>query len=79
VRETNRKAMAIYETWNALNPQHRHEWKEVDEIEINAFIGLLILAGVMRSMNENLEELWSIESGRPIFRASMPLKRRFFS
>ena len=57
MRETNRKAVAIYQAWNNLNPQHPHDWKAVDEIEMTDSIGILILAGVFRSMNESLEEL----------------------
>ncbi|KAL6456582.1 hypothetical protein MHYP_G00351260 [Metynnis hypsauchen] len=45
-------------------------WKKMDEIDL----GLLILAGVYRSQGEAAASLWDGESGRPIFRATMPLK-----
>ena len=50
-------------------------WKRMDEVDLYAYIGLLILAGVYRSRGEAAASLWDAESGRPIFRATMPLKR----
>jgi hypothetical protein len=49
-------------------------WKRLDEIDLRAYIGLLILAGVYRSRGEATCNLWDAESGRAIFRATMPLK-----
>ena len=43
--------------------------------EMKACIGLLILSGVLRSRGESLEQMWSVDYGRPIMRATMPLKR----
>ncbi|KAL1394965.1 hypothetical protein pipiens_001279, partial [Culex pipiens pipiens] len=43
--------------------------------ELEAFIGLMILAAVIKGNKEALEGLWAEEMGRPIFRATMPLKR----
>lgn len=51
------------------------DWTEVDDTEMFAYIGTLLLAGVFRSNNESTESLWDFEKGRPIFRAIMPLKR----
>ncbi|KAK7907107.1 hypothetical protein WMY93_015719 [Mugilogobius chulae] len=51
------------------------DWKDVDAIEIRAYIGLLILAGVYRSKGESTESLWDKCNGRPIFRATMSHKR----
>ncbi|XP_032364545.1 piggyBac transposable element-derived protein 4 [Etheostoma spectabile] len=51
------------------------EWKAMDATDLRAYLGLLILAGVYRSRNEALESLWHEESGRAIFRATMPVKR----
>ncbi|XP_014912949.1 piggyBac transposable element-derived protein 4-like [Poecilia latipinna] len=48
-------------------------WKKMDEIDLQAYIGLLILAGVYRSRGEAAASLWDAESGRPIFRATMAL------
>ena len=39
-------------------------WKMMDEIDLRAYIGLLILAGVYRSRGEATCSLWDTESGR---------------
>lgn len=50
-------------------------WKAgMGEAELRAYAGLLILAGVYRSRGEAAASLWDAESGRSIFRATMPLK-----
>ena len=69
VRETNRHARLVMKQWNDKNPGKERQWSETDGDEILAFIGLLTLAGVHRSKNEDLNDLWSIVNGRPIFRA----------
>ncbi|KAL0183256.1 hypothetical protein M9458_022631, partial [Cirrhinus mrigala] len=53
----------------------RDTWKDVDWTDLQAFFGLLFLAGVYRSHHEAVSSLWHGETGRPIFRATMPLKR----
>ncbi|CAM4802175.1 unnamed protein product [Rotaria magnacalcarata] len=78
VRETNRQAHRVIKQWNDQNPGKEHQWNETDSDEIWAFIGILILAGVHRSKNEDLDELWSMINGGPIFRATMS-KNRFKS
>ena len=50
------------------------EWRGMDETDLRAYVGLLILAGVYRSRGEAVTSLWDTESGRAIFRATMPLK-----
>uniref|UniRef100_A0A8D0GYX9 PiggyBac transposable element-derived protein domain-containing protein n=1 Tax=Sphenodon punctatus TaxID=8508 RepID=A0A8D0GYX9_SPHPU len=50
-------------------------WQPITELELRAYIGLRILAGVCRSSGETLDELWSTERGRPQFRATMSLAR----
>lgn len=50
-------------------------WNDVDWTEIEAFFGLMLLAGVYRSQNEALASLWDAESGRSIFRPVMSLKK----
>ncbi|XP_052423857.1 piggyBac transposable element-derived protein 4 isoform X5 [Carassius gibelio] len=49
-------------------------WKNLDWTDLQAFLGVLILAGVYRSHHEAIDNLWHAESGRPIFRATMSLK-----
>ncbi|KAG1971378.1 hypothetical protein F2P79_002510 [Pimephales promelas] len=48
-------------------------WKNLDWTDIQAYLGLLILAGVYRSHHEALSSLWNGVSGRPIFPATMTL------
>ncbi|XP_035772477.1 uncharacterized protein LOC102793740, partial [Neolamprologus brichardi] len=50
-------------------------WREIDLVDLQAYKGLLILAGVYRSNNEATKSLWDAESGRPIFRATMSLEQ----
>lgn len=47
-------------------------WANIEATEIQAFFGLLILAGVLKSHNESSTSLWDSEMGRAIFRATMP-------
>ncbi|XP_039893081.1 piggyBac transposable element-derived protein 4-like [Simochromis diagramma] len=49
-------------------------WKPMGRVEFRAYVGLLVLAGVYRSRGEACESLWDAESGRSVFRATMPLK-----
>ncbi|XP_053285620.1 piggyBac transposable element-derived protein 4-like [Pleuronectes platessa] len=49
-------------------------WKGMDATDLRAYVGLLILASVYRSRGEAAASLWDAESGRAIFRATMPLK-----
>ncbi|CAG4970654.1 unnamed protein product [Parnassius apollo] len=55
--------------------QKRNGWEALDETELDAYLGILIFAGVFKSNDESLESLWSEAYGRPIFRATMSLKR----
>lgn len=51
----------------------------VDKVELSAFFGLLYLAGVFKSNNEDLQSLFATDgTGRDIFRATMSLKRFYF-
>ncbi|XP_071369448.1 piggyBac transposable element-derived protein 4-like [Centroberyx affinis] len=47
------------------------DWKDIDATDLQAYIGLLILAGVYRSRNESTRSLWDDHTGRAIFRATM--------
>ncbi|XP_034533127.1 piggyBac transposable element-derived protein 4-like [Notolabrus celidotus] len=46
-------------------------WKDIDLVDLEAYIGLLLLAGVYRSRSENVKSLWDDQTGRAIFRATM--------
>ncbi|XP_041864774.1 piggyBac transposable element-derived protein 4-like [Melanotaenia boesemani] len=49
-------------------------WMDIDKVQLDAYLGLLLLAGVYRSCNEATASLWDGESGRSIFRATMSLQ-----
>lgn len=60
----------------------RYKWSDLTQVphtcttEIKALIGLLYLAGVMRSNRHNLEDLWASDgTGVDIFRNTMSLQR----
>ena len=50
-------------------------WREVTDKELLCFLGLSILSGVYKSRNESVQQLWSLEDGRPIFNKSMARTR----
>ncbi len=50
-------------------------WQDLDVVDLEAYIGLLILAGVYKSKGEATASLWSAETGRAIFPATMSLKK----
>ncbi|XP_045080530.1 piggyBac transposable element-derived protein 4-like [Coregonus clupeaformis] len=51
-----------------------NKWRKMDQMDLQAYVGVLILAGVYRSSKEATSSLWHAESGRTIFRATMTLK-----
>uniref|UniRef100_A0A1A7Y6J1 PiggyBac transposable element-derived protein domain-containing protein n=1 Tax=Iconisemion striatum TaxID=60296 RepID=A0A1A7Y6J1_9TELE len=60
---------------NTEGRRKNKSWVDTDIVELRAFLGLLILAGVYRSNGESSSSLWGEETGRPIFRATMSLRR----
>lgn len=57
------------------NPQE-YSLKDLDNIELKAFLGLLVYSSVFKSNHEDLNILFSTEGyGRDIFRATMSKKR----
>jgi hypothetical protein len=59
VRETNRQGNLALKKSNDQNPDNEQISKDTDSDEMWAFVGLLILAGVHRSKNKSLGELYS--------------------
>lgn len=66
---TNKEAKQVTAT-KKLKP-----WKDTDAIEIQAFIGLLLTAGHIKSNHQSYDILWDKMYGPPIFRATMGLNR----
>lgn len=83
LRETNRKGAKITSDINNLlirkypdatkRPPER-VFKPFLEHEIDAFLGILIIAGVHKSNKEHLSDLWKSDS-IPLIRATMPRNR----
>lgn len=46
-------------------------WRDIDDTDVRAYTGLMILAGVYRSKGESTYNLWDDQSGHAIFRATM--------
>ncbi|XDV11586.1 hypothetical protein PO909_000484 [Leuciscus waleckii] len=67
-------ATAPTQTPGQLLRVYGESWKEVDWVDLQAYIGLLLLAGVYRSHNEATMSLWNADTGRAIFRATMSLQ-----
>lgn len=49
-------------------------WRPMGHAEFRPYVGLLILAGMYRSLSEAFEILWHPEMGCTVFRTTMPLK-----
>ena len=83
LRETNRKARRVYEAFNNnlaerfRNASERpplRTFEPFTEVELSAFIGILIAAGVHRNNKENLEDMWKVDA-LPLIRAAMSRDR----
>lgn len=53
----------------------QQDWKHTDAVEIRAFIGLLISAGIEKSSKRYYREFFDPLRGHPIFRATIGFKR----
>lgn len=77
-RHTNRKAEKEYYKWNAENPNKKVLiWDALQEEELLAYIGLLIVIGSHRSNYEAVDQLWK-KNAFPLYRATMSV-RRFYN
>lgn len=75
IRQTNRKGNEVYATHNFINPEKPpKKWKLLTEKEFDAYLAILINAGVHQSNNEHTKMLWATTSN-PLYRASMGLNR----
>ncbi|KAF2892753.1 hypothetical protein ILUMI_13420 [Ignelater luminosus] len=64
--------------WANAEGQRKHGdlRKHLDHEEFLRFVGLLILAGVYKSHNKEITNLWNVEDGRPIFNKTMKEENR---
>lgn len=44
----------------------QEKWKPLDQTDLHAFIGILVLAGAYRSKGEATGSLWNEENGRTV-------------
>ncbi|KAM9323738.1 piggyBac transposable element-derived protein 4-like [Gastrophryne carolinensis] len=54
---------------------HGNMWNDLHNDDLDAYIGVLLLAGVYKSCNEATDSLWDASTGRNIFRATMSLQK----
>ena len=54
---------------------YREKWQDLQQDELDRFLGILILAGAYKSCDEPIQQMWSKLHGRPIFSAAMPRNR----
>lgn len=75
ITQTNRYGRDAVDKWNEENPDSKPRvWKELTDIELDAFIGILLAAGVTHNNMQKSELLWQTDA-LPIFRAAMSHKR----
>lgn len=75
MRHTNKKARRVYEEYNKNNPTKKQlEWTDLTIREIEAFLGLLITAGVNHANSQCTADMWKTTS-YPLYRASMSINR----
>ena len=77
-RYTNRKALDIVSDLRLHKKQVYNYMKIFTADDILACLGLLLYAGTDRDNFTAVQDLWSPEDGKPIFRATMSLKRFLF-
>lgn len=74
IRETNRKGRQVIAEWNESHPTKIKEWDPVKIIEFDAYLGILICAGVYKSSDEDVCDLWK-SNANPLYRASLSRNR----
>lgn len=75
IQETNRKANQLYMEYNNEHPEIEPKtWSTLTAVEFDAYLGVLITAGVRHSNDEHLRDLWTTDA-YPLYRAAMGLNR----
>lgn len=82
LRHSNKKGRKVTDEWNRKladkypppNTPSPKVFIPFTEVELDAFLGVLIAAGVHRSNREHVSEMWKLES-LPLFRAAMSRDR----
>ena len=66
----NRKSKEVTAALNLANPTKKKEWKPVTVKEFDAFVAILLYAGLTRSKHEPATELWGA-TRCPIYKAAL--------
>lgn len=74
IRETNRKARQVITAWKEANPGKPKEWKPFNLKEFDAFLAIILHAGLCKSNSEPAKELWG-STRAPIYKAALPYDR----
>lgn len=75
ITETNRHGRESTRKWNEDNPDSKPRiWNNLTSTELDAFIGILLAAGVSHNNMQISEVLWRSDA-LPIFRAAMSYRR----
>lgn len=74
VTYTNHKLSSVRER---LGPNtEQSNYRNTDDVEINAYIGVLLLSSILKTNDENIDSMFSKDvTGRPVFIATMSNKR----
>lgn len=73
---TEEMLLEIVQRTNEYGRQNCKSWSDITVLELTAWIGLLLLAGVSKGNHENIREMWKDgPMSRPIFRATMSINR----
>lgn len=73
LRETNRKAKRVYDA-NSSAQSSQKVFQPFNATEFDAFLGILIAAGVQRDNRTNLDDMWNADA-LPLVRAAMSRDR----
>lgn len=76
-RHTNEEAERVYGSYNEKNTDNQKNWNILTEVELDAFIGVLLSAGALRCRKEHTTEMWTTDESvrRSIFTATMSRDR----
>lgn len=69
---SNQKLKKVVEDWNSKHENNKRAYEPYTMEHLHAFLGLLILRGVLRGNHEKVQDLWKNDQfSRPIFKAVM--------
>ena len=75
IRHTNKKATAVYKTYNETHPTRKQAvWKDLTPSELYGFLGILIAAGANNSNTDHTTDMWKTLS-YPLYQATMGINR----